>query len=149
MINRIVHRISTQLKPSDRNTDQAIMSAAALMNESMSDTEKKAITEFSKQLEPVICPNFKTIHDESTTVSIWTIAHWLIKSHLLIVQLTELINQHGESDYQIKTEFNDTWMISLIHYDKTVGSTQLNQRYGLPLIKEIMEFIFQNVTMPE
>lgn len=150
IITCITQRISKHLHFSDFDTDMAIYEIAAIMNEPLSETEKKDIAAFSIQLESAVCPNFKSIHDENITADLWKIAHWIIRSHLLLSSLMETLHHYSDiTDYKISTEYsNQSWMIHLKKNDTVITSKQLTHYYGYSLISEIMNFITQNI-MPE
>ena len=150
IITCITHRISKHLHPFELNTDQAISEAVSIMNEPLSETEKKDIAAFSIHLESAVCPNFKSIHDETTTNHLWTIAHWIIRSHLLIVRLMETLHHYSDTtNIQISTEYtNQNWIIHLKKSECLIASQKLNHYYGYALISEIMNFITLNI-MPE
>ena len=150
IITRITHRISKHLHPFELNTDQAISEAVSIMNEPLSETEKEDIAAFSIHLESAVCPNFKSIHDENITADLWKIAHWIIRSHLLLSSLMETLHHYSDiTDYKISTEYsNQSWMIHLKKNDTVIMSKQLTHYYGYSLISEIMNFITQNI-MPE
>ncbi len=150
IITRITQRISNHLHLFDFNTDKAISETASIMNEPLSEAEKKDIAAFSVQLETAVCPNFKSIHDEDTTTNLWKITHWIIRSHLLLASLTETLHHYSDTaDYKISTEYsNQAWMILLKKKDAIIASQKLTHYYGYSLISEIMKFIIQNI-MPE
>ena len=150
IITCITQRISKHLHPFEKNIDNAVSEAASIMNEPLSETEKKDIAAFSTRLESAVCPNFKSIHDETTTTHLWMITHWVIRSHLLIVRLMETLHHYSDTtDFQISTEYsNHNWMIHLKKNECLIASQKLNHYTGYALVSEIMNFITSNI-MPE
>ena len=152
IIYRITQHISQSLNPTSTDIDAAIKASVELMNEPLSEMEKRDIVEFSKKLESAICPDFKSIHDEITTSSIWKIAHWMIRSHFMMKRINELFMNFAElNDKSFSTGFTEDgiWMISLRYKGQFIESKVLNSFYGLPLITEIFHFIVQNTQIPE
>ena len=146
----ITQRISNHLHICDFNMDKAISETVAIMNEPLSETDKKDIAAFSVQLESAVCPNFKSIHDEQTTTNLWQIAHWIIRSHMLLSSMMKTLHHYSDiTDYKISTEYSKQgWMILLKKKDAIIASQKLTHYYGYSLISEIMNFITQNI-MPE
>ena len=150
IIYHITQRISQTLNTQD--IDSAIKTAVELMNEPLSDSEKKDIVDFSNQLESTVCPAFKSIHDEKITSCIWTITHWIVRSHLMIERINELLlNFAGFSEKTFNTIFTEDgkWMIVLMHKGQHVADSSLKSFYGMSLISEIFAFILRNAQMPE
>ena len=152
IIYRITQHISQSLNPSSMDIDEAIKASVELMNEPLSEIEKKDIVAFSKKLESAVCPDFKSIHDEMTTSSIWRIVHWMIRTHFMMKRINELfMNFAGINENTYSTRFTEDgiWTISVLQKGQPIISRPLNSFYGLPLITEIFHFIVQNTQMPE